>query len=90
MTSAAYEQLLVLVKHAIADNPPDDQVRRLSKGLAKALTRMLQMQRPDFNDQARIGMPRPRGLASVNASLDNQRSHDNGEDSRTERRDPDR
>jgi len=90
MTTAAYEQLLVLVKHAIADNPPDDQVRRLSKGLAKALTRMLQTQRPDFNDQARIGTPRPLGLASVNASLATQRSHEYGEDSRTERRNPDR
>jgi len=58
MTQAAYEQLIVLLRHAIADNPPDDQVRRLSKGLVKALTRMLQCQQPDSPDQARIGTPR--------------------------------
>ena len=61
MTVAAYEQLVVLLRHAIADNPPDEQVRRLSKGLVKALTRMLQCQQPDSPDQARIGTPRPSG-----------------------------
>ena len=58
MTSAAYDQLLVLLKHCVIDNPPDDQVRRLSKGLVKALTRMLQMRQPVSPDQARSGAPR--------------------------------
>ena len=61
MTTAAYEQLLVLLRHCVVDNPPDDQVRRLSKGLVKALTRFLSMQGTDSTDQARIGTPRPSG-----------------------------
>jgi hypothetical protein len=45
MTLAAYEQLLVLLKHAVEDNPQDEQVRRLSKGLVKALDRWLHVPR---------------------------------------------
>lgn len=58
MTPAAYDQLLVLLKHCVTDNPPDEQVRRLSKGLVKALTRFLQMRGTVSTDQARIGTPR--------------------------------
>lgn len=58
MTPAAYDQLLVLLKHCVSDNPPDEQVRRLSKGLVKALTRFLQMRGTVSPDQARIGTPR--------------------------------
>ena len=47
MTRPAYEQLLVLLKHAVSDNNPDDQVRRLSKGLVKALERWLKLVQPE-------------------------------------------
>lgn len=69
MTISAYEHLLVLLKHAVTDNPPDEQVRRLSKGLVKALDRWLQQVRPSNPDQARSDAPLPRGLAAVDASL---------------------
>jgi hypothetical protein len=70
MTRAAYEQLLVLLRHAVSDNPPDSQVRRLSKGLVKALTKWLRLTEPLDSVQARSGTPRDDSrLASVNASL---------------------
>ena len=83
MTISAYEQLLVLVKHAVTDNPPDEQVRRLSKGLAKALERWLQVVRPVDTDQARNEVPRRSGLASVDASLAIQPGDDGHEIPRT-------
>jgi hypothetical protein len=46
MTHAGYEQLLMMLRQCVQDNPPDDMVRRLSKGLAKALDRWLQLRRP--------------------------------------------
>lgn len=82
MTRAAYEQFLVLARHAVEDNPPDEQVRRLSKGLVKALDRWLRMTAPASTDQARNGSPRPSGLASVNASLALQRELHSGEKTR--------
>lgn len=81
MTLAAQEQLLVLLKHLIAENPPDEQVQRLSKGLTKALDRWLQTKRPAQPDQARIGRPRT-GLAAVNASLVSQQEMSDGESTR--------
>jgi len=70
MTRAAYEQLLVLVRHAVTDNCPDLQVRRLSKGLAKALASWLRLTEPLDSVQARSGTPRAAmHLAPVNASL---------------------
>lgn len=89
MTLAAQEQLLVLVKHLIVANPPDEQVRRLSKGLSKALDRWLQTQRAT-TDQARIGRPRTEGLAAVNASLGSQQEMSDGESARPQRPDSDR
>lgn len=68
MTRAAYEQLLVLLRHAVSDAPESEQVRRLSKGLVKALDTWLRMTQPN-QQQARTDTPRPGGLASVNASL---------------------
>lgn len=53
MTREAYEQLVVLVKHAIADNPRDESVRRHLKGLLKSLTRWLRWSQSE--SQARIG-----------------------------------
>ena len=89
MTIAACEQLLVLLKHLVADTPEDEQVRRLSKGLVKALDRWLSFRRPAPLDQARSGRPRDTGLASVNASLvsSEEISH---EITRQARRDPNR
>jgi hypothetical protein len=69
VTRAAYEQLLVLLRHAVSDNPPDAQVRRLAKGLARALARWLRFSEPPDSDQARNGTPRASHLAPVNASL---------------------
>ena len=68
MRREAQEQLLVLLQHLVQENPPDDQVRRLAKGLVKALARWLRLTQPD-SDHARNGVPRPSGLASVNASV---------------------
>lgn len=69
MTRAAYEQLLALLRHAVNDNPQDDQIRRLSKGLMKALSRWLRLTEPT-PAQARNGAPRATSrLAVVNASL---------------------
>jgi hypothetical protein len=91
MTSAAYDQLLVLLKHAVADNPPDEQVRRLAKGLVKALTRMLRLRQPDSHDQARIGSPRPvTGLATDYASLDLPQGDGSAQIPRQEGADPNR
>jgi hypothetical protein len=69
MTPAAYEQYLVLARHAVADHCPDLQVRRLSKGLVKALTNWLRLMQPPDSVQARSGTPRAQPLAPVNASL---------------------
>ena len=70
MTPAAYEQYLVLARHAVADHCPDLQVRRLSKGLVKALTNWLRLMQPPDSVQARSGTPRAsEHLAPVNASL---------------------
>lgn len=52
MTREAYEQLRVLVQHAIADNPRDESVRRHLKGLLKSLTRWLRWTQSE--SQARI------------------------------------
>lgn len=91
MTPAAYRHLLVLVEHAVEDNPPDEQVRRLSKGLSKALKRWLAMSQPVDSAQARTGTPRLDGLAPVNASLAIQSGATrHGEASRPQRPDSDR
>lgn len=85
MTLGAYEQLLTLLKQTVNDRPEDEQVRRLSKGLAKALDRWLQLRRPGSVAQARSGTPRHSGLASVNASLARAGETTHGEDSRPKR-----
>jgi hypothetical protein len=90
MTLAAYEQLLILLKQCVEDNPRDKQVLRLAKGLVKALNNWLQYLRPVDTDQARSGRPRTQGLASVNASLVSTEEISDGKSSRETRRDPDR
>ncbi len=89
MTTAAYEQLLILLKQAVNDSPPDDQIRRLAKGLSKALARWLRLQSAQ-SVQARNGMPRPSGLAAVNASLASPVESSHGKATRPQRTDPDR
>jgi len=69
MTTAAYQQLLILLRQTVNASPPDDKIRRLAKGLSKALNRYLQLQAASTL-QARTGPPRPaRDLAAVSASL---------------------
>jgi hypothetical protein len=81
MKRAAQEQLLVMVKQLVEENVPDLQVRRLAKGLSKALARWLRMAQPN-SDHARSGTPRPMGLASVNASVASSQEHNSGESTR--------
>jgi hypothetical protein len=81
----AYEQLAVLLRQVIADNPHDQQVLRLAKGLVKAVDRWLQLRSPlSQHDQARNGTPRAQRLASANASLASLGADAHGESTRTE------
>lgn len=89
MTEAAYEQLLILLRQAVNDSPPDDQIRRLAKGLSKALARWLRLQSAS-PVQARTGMPRSQGLAAVNASLASPVESSHGKAPRPQGADPDR
>lgn len=85
MTRAAYQQLLVLLNNTVRANPPDLQVVRLAKGLARAVERWLAIMPPSLPVQARNSVPRPCDLASVNASLASQPgAHSNAESTRAD------
>lgn len=68
MTRGAYEQLVTLLRMVETDHPPDEQVRRQSKGLARAIARFVRIRWPDSGllDQARNVPP---SLADPSASL---------------------
>jgi hypothetical protein len=71
VTYDQYVQLYENSEQALCDDPQDDEVRRHLKGLIKALSRWLRVNHPRhaISTQARNGSPRPKGHASVNATL---------------------
>jgi hypothetical protein len=79
------EQLKVLLRHILTENPHDEQVLRLAKGLLKALDRWRGNPSPTRqHDQARNGLPRAPRLAPANASLASLGARCYGANPRTE------